>query len=103
MAHRCAVTMKDKEEKTVTVIGNFVRIDNSEPEPMLFLGMSNIRKLQGVSEPNKNQFRIKLHGKTYVISTYSKALVAKEPSKEEQNQVSTDSSSLISKDLKKSV
>ncbi|KAF0348027.1 hypothetical protein F8M41_015636 [Gigaspora margarita] len=96
------VTMKDKEGKTVTVIGNFVRIDNGEPEPMLFLGISNIRKLQGVSEPNKNQFRIKLHGKTYVIPTYSKAPVAKEPSKEERNQVSTDSSSLISEDLKKS-
>ncbi|KAF0424747.1 hypothetical protein F8M41_006440 [Gigaspora margarita] len=40
------VTMKDKEGKTVTIIGNFVRIDNVEPEPMLFLGMSNIRKLQ---------------------------------------------------------
>ncbi|KAF0527923.1 hypothetical protein F8M41_013380 [Gigaspora margarita] len=88
--------MKDKEGKTVTVIGNFVRIDNGEPEPMLFLGMSNIRKLQGVSEPNKNQFRIKLHGKTYVIPTYSKAPVAKKPSKEEQDllsQTSVNSSS----------
>ncbi|CAG8724333.1 6863_t:CDS:1, partial [Cetraspora pellucida] len=95
------VTMKDKEGKTVMIIGNFVRIDNGEPEPMLILGMSNIRKLQGVSEPNKNQFCIKLYGKTYVIPTYSKAPVAKELSKEEQNQVSTDSSSLISEDLKK--
>ncbi|CAG8656890.1 24507_t:CDS:2, partial [Cetraspora pellucida] len=95
------VTMKDKKRKTVTVIGNFVYIDNGKPEPMLFLGMSNIRKLQGVPEPNKNQFYIKLHRKTYVIPTYSKAPVAKEPSKEEQNQVSTDFSSLISEDLKK--
>ncbi|GET03028.1 hypothetical protein GLOIN_2v1778046 [Rhizophagus clarus] len=30
------VTLKDKEDKTVTVIGNFVRIDNGETEPMLF-------------------------------------------------------------------
>ncbi|CAG8719698.1 19100_t:CDS:2, partial [Gigaspora rosea] len=71
------VTMKDKKGKTVTIIENFVHIDNREPEPMLFLG---------VPEPNKNQFCIKLHRKTYVIPTYSKAPVAKEPSKEEQNQ-----------------
>ncbi|CAG8549849.1 16030_t:CDS:2 [Cetraspora pellucida] len=97
------VTMKDEEGKTVTVIGNFVRIDNGEPEPMLFLGMSNIRKLQGVPEPNKNQFRIKLHGKTYVIPTFSKAPVAKDPPKEEQEQASTDFSSPTGeKDLKKS-
>ncbi|RIB16747.1 hypothetical protein C2G38_2038333 [Gigaspora rosea] len=36
------VTMKDKKGKTVTIIENFVHIDNREPEPMLFLGMSNI-------------------------------------------------------------
>src|SRR3954470_4833241 len=55
------ITLKDKEDKTVTVIGNFVRIDNGETELMLFFGMSNIRKIQGISEPNKNQFCIKLH------------------------------------------
>ena len=47
------VTLKDKENKTVTVIGNFVRIDNGETEPMLFFGISNIRKVQGIPEPNK--------------------------------------------------
>src|SRR5436305_14695097 len=36
------VTLKNKDDKTVTVIGNFVRIDNGETEPMLFFGMSNI-------------------------------------------------------------
>ncbi|CAG8697454.1 17698_t:CDS:2, partial [Cetraspora pellucida] len=97
------ITMKDKEGKTVMVMGNFVCINNSKPELMLILGMPNIQKLQGVSEPNKNQFCIKLHGKTYVIPTYSKVQVAKKLSKEEQNQVSTDSFSLISKDLKKSL
>ena len=96
------VTLKDKEDKTVTIIGNFVRIDNGETEPMLFFGMSNIRKLQGVPESNKNQFRIKLHGKVYIIPTFSKASVVKDPPKKEQDQVSTDSSSLTSeKDLKK--
>ncbi|RIA95034.1 hypothetical protein C1645_817278 [Glomus cerebriforme] len=30
------VILKNKEDKTVTVIGNFVHIDNSETEPMLF-------------------------------------------------------------------
>ena len=106
------VILKDKEDKTVTVIGNFVRIDNGETEPMLFFGMSNIRKIQGVSEPNKNQFRIKLHGKAYIIPTFSKAPVAKDLPKEDQessceaplgSQVSANSSNLTSEeDLKKS-
>ena len=106
------VTLKDKEDKTVTVIGNFVRIDNGETEPMLFFGMSNIRKLQGVPKPNKNQFCIKLHGKVYIIPTFSKAPVVKNLPKENQksscevplsSQVSVISSSLTSEeDLKKS-
>src|SRR6266498_3500857 len=107
------ITLKDKEGKTVTVIGNFVRIDNGKTEPMLFFGMSNIRKVQGVLEPNKNQFRIKLHGKAYIISTFSKAPVVKDLPKEDQksscevpfdSQVSINFSSLSSEeDLKKSV
>jgi len=101
------VTLKDKDDKTVTIIGNFVRIDNGKTEPMLFFGISNIRKVQGVPEPNKNQFRIKLHGKAYTIPTFSKAPVVKDPPKEEQessSQVSTNSSNLSSKEnLKKSV
>src|SRR5947208_9015818 len=97
------ITLKDKEDKTVTVIGNFVRIDNGETEPMLFFGMSNIRKVQGVLEPNKNQFRIKLHEKAYIIPTFSKAPVVKDPPKEDQDQASTNSSSLNNdEDLKKS-
>ena len=97
------VTLKDKEDKTVTVIGNFVRIDNGETEPILFFGMSNIRKVQSVFEPNKNQFHIKLHGKAYIIPTFSKAPVVKDPPKEEQDQTSTNSSNLTGeKNLKKS-
>ena len=46
---------------------------------------------------------MKLHGKTYTIPIYNKAPVTKDPPKEEQNQVSTDSSNPISEDLKKSV
>ena len=45
---------------------------------------------------------MKLHGKTYTIPTYSKAPVAMDPSEEEQNQASTDSSNPTSEDLKKS-
>ncbi|UZO02116.1 uncharacterized protein OCT59_020610 [Rhizophagus irregularis] len=97
------VTLNDKKDKTVTVIGNFVHIDNGETEPMLFFGMSNIRKVQGIPDPNKNQFRIKLHGKAYIIPTFSKAPVVKDPSKEDQDQTSTNSSSPNSEeDLKKS-
>ena len=70
---------------------------------MLFFSMSNIRKVQGVPEPNKNQFRIKLHGKAYIIPTFSKAPVVKDPPKENQDQASTNSSSPNSEeDLKKS-
>ena len=88
------VSIKDKNGKPVTVTGNFTRIDNGEPEPMLCLGMTWIRK---VLDPNKNQFRMKLHGKAYIIPTYSKAPEVKDPPKEEQDQVSTDSSSLTKK------
>ncbi|GBC00973.1 hypothetical protein RclHR1_40180002 [Rhizophagus clarus] len=50
------ISIKDKDGKTVTATGNFTRIDNGEPEPMLCLGMTWIRKVQGVLDPNKNQF-----------------------------------------------
>lgn len=40
------ISIKDKDGKTVTVTGNFTRIDNGEPEPMLCLGMTWIRKVQ---------------------------------------------------------
>ncbi|RGB36923.1 hypothetical protein C1646_757517 [Rhizophagus diaphanus] len=43
------VTLKDKEDKMVTVIGNFVRIDNGETEPILFFGI----KTPVVKEPPK--------------------------------------------------
>ncbi|CAG8567671.1 2719_t:CDS:2 [Gigaspora margarita] len=57
-----------------------------------------------VPEPNKNQFRIKLHGKTYVIPTYSKVPIAKEPPKEEQessSQIFANSSNPTSENFKK--
>ncbi|KAF0534952.1 hypothetical protein F8M41_009746 [Gigaspora margarita] len=64
--------IKDKAGKTVTVLGNFARIDNGEPEPMLCLDMTWIRKVQGILDPNNNQFHMKIHGKTYDIPTFSK-------------------------------
>ncbi|GES93171.1 hypothetical protein GLOIN_2v1481897 [Rhizophagus clarus] len=96
------ISIKDKDGKTVTATGNFTHIDNGKPEPMLCLGMTWIRKVQGVLDPNKNQFRMKLHGKAYIISTFSKAPEVEDPPKEEQDQVSTDSSIPTSEDLKKS-
>ncbi|GBC04238.1 hypothetical protein RclHR1_05580023 [Rhizophagus clarus] len=50
------ISIKDKDGKTVTTTGNVTRINNGEPEPMLCLGMTWIRKVQGVLDPNKNQF-----------------------------------------------
>ncbi|CAG8455105.1 8474_t:CDS:2 [Cetraspora pellucida] len=73
------ISVKDKDDKIVTATGNFAYINNSEPEPMLCLGMTWIRKVQGILDPNKNQFRIKLHGKTYTIPTFSKATEVNEP------------------------
>jgi hypothetical protein len=104
------ISVKDKDGKTVTATGNFARIDNSEPEPMLCIGMTWIRKVQGILDPTKNQFRMKDHGKTCIIPTYNKVPVAKDPPKEEQDlssgdisQVSTNFSSPNSEeDLKKS-
>ncbi|UZO00482.1 uncharacterized protein OCT59_011613 [Rhizophagus irregularis] len=96
------ISIKDKDGKTVTATGNFTHIDNGEPEPMLCLGMTWIRKVQGVLDPNKNQFRMKLHGKAYIIPTFSKAPEVEDPPKE--NQKSANSSNPTSKeDLKKSV
>ena len=96
------ISVKDKDGKTVTATGNFAHIDNGESKPMLCISMTWIRKVQGILDPTKNQFYMKLHGKTYTIPTYSKAPVAIDPSKEEQNQASTDSSSPTRGDLKKS-
>src|SRR5205085_9118634 len=79
------VSIKDKDGKTVTATGNFTRIDNGEPEPMLCLGMTWIRKVQGILDPNKNQFRMKLHGKSYIIPTFNKAPEALDPPKEKQD------------------
>ena len=98
------ISIKDKDGKTVTATGNFTRIDNGEPEPMLCLGMTWIRKVQGILDPNKNQFRMKLHGKAYIIPTFSKTPEVEDLPKEKQDQASTNSSSPNSEeDLKKSV
>ncbi|KAF0383801.1 hypothetical protein F8M41_011710 [Gigaspora margarita] len=97
------ISIKDKDGKTVTVTENFTRIDNGEPEPMLCLGMTWNRKVQAILDLNKNQFRMKLHGKTYTIPTFSKTPEINDLPKEEQDQVFTDSSSPISEDLKKKV
>jgi len=96
------ISIRDKDGKIVTSTGNFTHINNGEPEPMLCLGMTWIRKVQGILNPNKNQFRMKLHGRTYTIPTFSKAPEAQDPPKEEN--VSTISSSPTGEDgLKKSV
>ena len=78
------VILKDKKDKTVTVIRNFIRIDNGKTEPMLFFDISNIRKVQGIFEPNKNQFCIKLHEKAYIIPIFNKVLIVKDLPKKDQ-------------------
>jgi hypothetical protein len=101
------VSIKDKDGKTVTATGNFTRIDNGEPEPMLCLGMTWIRKVQGILDPNKNQFRMKLHGKSYIIPTFNKAPEALDPPKEKQDSLpqvsSISSNSTNEEDLKKNM
>src|SRR6266498_4894199 len=102
------VIVKDmKGNPIITIVGNYACVDNGKPKPMLWLDTTGIRKVKGISDPTKNQFRIEDHGKTYIIPTFSKAPVVKDPPKEEQessSQVSTNSSNLSSKeDLKKSV
>jgi len=101
-----AVTLKDmKGNPIITIVGNYACVDNGEPNPMLWLGTTGIRKVKGISDPTKNQFRIEDHGKTYIIPTFSKAPVVKDPPKEEQessSQVSANSSNPTSeKELKK--
>ncbi|CAG8459572.1 632_t:CDS:2 [Cetraspora pellucida] len=57
------ISVKDKDGKIVMSTGNFAHINNDEPEPMLCLGMTWIRKVQAILDPNKNQFQMKLHDK----------------------------------------
>ncbi|RGB24988.1 hypothetical protein C1646_772347 [Rhizophagus diaphanus] len=68
------ITLKDmKGNPIITIIGNYAYVDNED------------------------------HGKTYIISTFSKASVVKDLPKEEQDQTSTNSSNLTGKkNLKKS-
>ncbi|RIB03035.1 hypothetical protein C2G38_2123994, partial [Gigaspora rosea] len=94
------ISIKDKAGKTVTVSGNFARIDNGEPEPMLCIGMTWIRKVHGILDPNKNQFHIKVHGKSYIIPTFSRASVAKDPPKDKETLEVLDSDS-SSEEVKK--
>ncbi|CAB4418573.1 unnamed protein product [Rhizophagus irregularis] len=98
-----AVTLKDIEgNPIITIVENYACVDNGKPKPMLWLGMIGIRKVKGISDPTKNQFRIEDHGKTYIIPTFSKAPVVKDLPKEEQDQASANFSSLTGdRDLKK--
>ncbi|CAG8581850.1 3927_t:CDS:10 [Cetraspora pellucida] len=73
------ISVKDKDAKIVTATGNFACINNDKPEPMLCLGITWIRKVQGIFDPNKNQFQMKLYRKTYTIPTFSKATEVNEP------------------------
>jgi len=66
----------------ITIIENYACVDNGEPKLMLWLGMIGIRKIKGISDLTKNQFRIEDHEKTYIIPTFSKAPVVKNPAKE---------------------
>ena len=108
------VTLKDeKNNPIITIIGNYAVVDNGVSKPMLWLGTTGIRKVKGISDPTKNQFRMEDHGKKYIIPTFSKAPVVKDPPKEDQesslkvplgSQVSANSSNPTSEeDLKKSV
>ncbi|PKC54165.1 hypothetical protein RhiirA1_477848 [Rhizophagus irregularis] len=81
-----AVTLKNmKGNPIITIVGNYACVDN---------GITEIRKVKGISDPIKNQFCIEDHEKTYIISTFSKFLIVKNLPKKEQDQVSTNSSSL---------
>ncbi|CAG8505780.1 12445_t:CDS:2 [Cetraspora pellucida] len=79
------ISVKNKNDKIVTATGNFACINNGKPEPILCLGMTWIRKVQGILDPNKNQFRMKLHRKTYTISTFSKTTEVNEPEQQVSN------------------
>jgi len=95
-----AVTLKDmKGNSIITIIGNYACVDNGVPKPMLWLGTTGIRKVKGISDLTKNQFRIEDHGKTYIIPTFSKAPVVKNSAKEGPY----DSSPTSENSLKKSV
>ena len=72
-----------KGNPIITIIRNYACVDNGEPKPMLWLDTTEIRKVKGISDPTKNQFRIENHEKTYIILTFSKAPVVKDLPKED--------------------
>ncbi|GES76622.1 hypothetical protein GLOIN_2v1763195 [Rhizophagus clarus] len=50
-----AITLRDEKGKPiVTIIGNYACIDNGEPKPMLWLGVTGIRKVKDISDPTNN-------------------------------------------------
>ncbi|GBC05442.1 hypothetical protein RclHR1_06230002 [Rhizophagus clarus] len=72
-----------KGNPIITIVGNYACVDNGEPKSMLWLETTGIRKVKGISDPTKNQFRIEDHGKIYIIPTFSKAPVVKDLPKED--------------------
>ena len=91
-----AVTLNDiKENPIITIVGNYACVDNGEPNPILWLGTTGIRKVKGISDLTKNQFRIEDHGKTYIIPTFNKASVVKDlPKKRSHGSSPTSEDSL---------
>ncbi|KAF0506329.1 hypothetical protein F8M41_019143 [Gigaspora margarita] len=48
------ISVKDKDVKISTATKNFAHINNGEPEPILYLGITWIQNVQDILDPNKN-------------------------------------------------
>ncbi|CAG8618549.1 304_t:CDS:2, partial [Diversispora eburnea] len=69
-----SIIYKDKQgiEHLVTETANIVIIDDGEPDYLLCMGTPYIRKVKGLPDLDKHEFRMTVRGKSYVIPTFTK-------------------------------
>ncbi|RHZ80453.1 hypothetical protein Glove_135g72 [Diversispora epigaea] len=61
-------------EHLITVTGNIVFIDDGKTDYLLCIGAPWIRKVKGIPDLNKHEFRMTVHSKSYVIPTFTKPI-----------------------------
>ncbi|CAG8764491.1 6553_t:CDS:2, partial [Cetraspora pellucida] len=68
------ITKLEGGHKDVTETGHVVVIDDGKPDYLLCLGTPWIRKVQGILDINKHEFRMIVRGKSYIIPTFTKPI-----------------------------
>ncbi|CAG8538505.1 6349_t:CDS:2, partial [Ambispora gerdemannii] len=66
-----AISIKHKNGWLIVIV-NIVVIDDKETDYLLCLGMPFIRKVKGIPDSDKHEFRMTVCGKSYIIPTFIK-------------------------------